>query len=144
MTALLSARCCGRQAQPFPDGLAEDIFGSSPEKIVKANLKQVVTGRQQSRRCGNGRPYCQMRDYGSSREPWLRTPPVRSGPLGAVRGHWAEEKDPGLLLEPGRSPFSELDGLSGPSGLEVSSESDEVQPLWAVVFIALMNCVVKF
>ena len=106
----------GARPSPFPDGSVEDIFGSSPEKIVKANLKQVVTGRQQSRRCGNGRPWRQMEVSGSSREPWLQTPPVRSGPWAQCGDTGREEKNPRLLLEPGQSPFSELDGPLVPVG----------------------------
>lgn len=56
-------------------------------------------------------------------------------PLGTVRGHWAGREGPRTPVATRSVPIFRTGWASGPSGLEVSSESDEVQPLWAVVFI---------
>lgn len=101
---------------PCPDCLAGDIFGNSAEKNVKTNLKQVVTGMEQSWRCGNGQPFGGLqsdavgwRFLESSREPWIRTQGVRSGSWAQGGDTGQEEKDPRLPLEPSQSPFSALD-----------------------------------
>lgn len=57
-------------------------------------------------------------------------------PLGAVREHWAGREGPQTPVGTRSVPIFRTGWASGPSELEVSSEGGEVQPLWAVVFIA--------
>lgn len=57
-------------------------------------------------------------------------------PLGAVWEHWVGREGPWPPVGTRSVPIFRTGWASCPSELEVSSEGGEVQPLWAVVFIA--------
>lgn len=119
-------------------------MGKSPEKIVKINLKQVVTGVGKSRSRGNRATELDV-GFGKVKGAVAKTQCVQVRDLAAQGGDaWREEKAPQAPVVTRSDPVLSVGLASCPRGLEGSSDSGKIQKPWAFLHsLPLMSCAVN-
>lgn len=118
-------------------------IGKSPEKIVKINWKQVVTGAGKSRSRGNRATELDV-GFGKVKAV-AKTQCVQVRDLAAQGGDaWREEKAPQAPVVTRSDPVLSIGLASCPRRLEGSSDSGKIQKPWAFLrSLPLMSCAVN-